>query len=74
MVEAQTQAVDKTRRSGRLSREPEEQVAKPDESATALPDYESLDFKQMLAICPLGGIELIRIREFPRDTEFDSTD
>lgn len=74
MVEAQIQALDKTQQSGELSREPEEQVSKPDESTPALPDYESLDFKQMLAACPIEGIELTRIREFPRDTEFDLTD
>ena len=66
MIEAQTQAVDKTQRNGGLSRESEDQVSKPDESAPALPDYESLDFKQMLAACPLDGTKLNRLSELPR--------
>lgn len=52
----------------------QDQASESDQPAPALPDYESLDFKQMLAACPLDGIELTRIREFPRDTEFDPTD
>ena len=32
--------------------------------------YMSLDFKELLAVAPLEGIDLTRSREFPRDIEF----
>ena len=32
--------------------------------------YDTLDFKEMLAACPLDGIDLTRTRDFPRDIEF----
>ena len=34
------------------------------------PDYEKLDFKELIAVAPLEGVELTRPREFPRDLEF----
>lgn len=30
-------------------------------------NYAGLDFKEMLAACPLEGIDLVRERELPRD-------
>ena len=35
-----------------------------------LDDYESLNFKEMLAACPIDGIEITRMRDFPKDIEF----
>ena len=32
-----------------------------------IPDYNSLNFKELLAVAPLEGIEIARLREFPRD-------
>ena len=43
----------------------------PGQTTSSPPDYENLDFKQMLASCPLDGIELTRPRELPRDLEYD---
>ena len=51
-----------------------DQASESDLPAAPLPDYENFDFKQMLAACPLDGVELTRVPEFPRDTEFDPTD
>lgn len=33
-------------------------------------DYAGLDFKELLAACPLEGIDLARPREFSRDASF----
>ena len=35
-----------------------------------IPSYDGLNFKEMLAVAPLEGIDLARPREFPRDIEF----
>ena len=35
-----------------------------------LPDYGSMDFKELLAAAPLEGVDLTRQRDFPRDIEF----
>lgn len=37
------------------------------EGQPAAADYAGLDFKEMLAACPLEGIDLARERELPRD-------
>lgn len=34
------------------------------------PDYEKLDFKELIAVAPLEGVDLTRPREFPRDFDF----
>ena len=34
------------------------------------PDYEKLDFKELIAVAPLEGVDLARPREFPRDLDF----
>ena len=39
------------------------------QSAGTAKDYAALSFKELLAACPLEGIELTRERELPRDTE-----
>ena len=31
--------------------------------------YDNLNFKELLAACPIEGIELDRAREFPRDVD-----
>ena len=36
----------------------------------AAADYAGLDFKELLAACPLEGIDLARPRELPRDASF----
>ena len=33
------------------------------------PSYDGLDFKELLAVAPLEGVDLARPREFPRDIE-----
>ncbi len=52
----------------------EGQVSGPGHSASLPLDYDTLNFKEMLAACPLDEIELTRVPEFPRDTEFDPAD
>ncbi len=52
----------------------EGQASELEESMRPLKNYDTLDFKEMLAACSLDGVELTRIREFPRDTEFDPPD
>lgn len=37
--------------------------------ATAARDYAALSFKELLAACPLEGIELTREWDLPRDVE-----
>ena len=37
--------------------------------AAAARDYAALSFKELLAACPLEGIELTRERELPRDVD-----
>ena len=39
------------------------------QSAGPAKDYAALSFKELLAACPLEGIELTRERELPRDGE-----
>ena len=38
-------------------------------TAAAARDYAALSFKELLAACPLEGIELTRERELPRDVD-----
>ena len=51
------------------------QSAEPDgchpecQSAGPARDYAALSFKELLAACPLEGIELTRERDLPRDGE-----
>ena len=40
-----------------------------DAIASGLPDYASLNFKELLAACPLDGIELDTTRDLPRDID-----
>jgi hypothetical protein len=42
--------------------------AQPDPKTTLI-DYSGLDFKQMLAACPIDGIDLTREPEYPREVE-----
>ena len=46
-------------------------AAGPDcrQSAGTAKDYAALSFKELLAACPLEGIELTRERDLPRDME-----
>ena len=37
--------------------------------AAAARDYAALSFKELLAACPLEGIELTRERDLPRDVD-----
>ena len=39
-----------------------------------LPDYGAMDFKELLAACPIDEEYLVRPREFPRDIEFGVSD
>lgn len=39
------------------------------QSPAAARDYAALSFKELLAACPLEGIELTRERDLPRDGE-----
>lgn len=39
------------------------------QSAGTAKDYATLSFKELLAACPLEGIELTRERDLPRDGE-----
>lgn len=38
-------------------------------TAAAARDYSALSFKELLAACPLEGIELTRERDLPRDVD-----
>ena len=41
-----------------------------DEERDAIREYyRSLTFKELLAVCPIDGIDLMRSRELPRSTE-----
>ena len=46
-----------------------EQASAPWHLASLLRVYEDMDFKELLAACPLDGIELTRTSDFPRVTE-----
>ncbi|MXZ29827.1 MAG: hypothetical protein F4Z22_03110 [Acidimicrobiia bacterium] len=63
MTEARKQSVDQTRRNGAYT-------LAPKESEAPLKDYGTLDFKELLAACPLDGIELTRASELPRAADF----
>ena len=39
-------------------------------SESGIPDYGTLNAKELLAAAPLAGIDLTRPREYPRDIEF----
>ena len=65
MVEAHKQTVNGPSGCGAslpVSKEGETSESK--ESTFPLKDYDTLDFKEMLAACPLDGIELTRVRDF----------
>ena len=38
--------------------------------ANEIPDYSAMDFKELLAACPLDEEYLVRPRDFPRDIDF----
>ena len=42
---------------------------RPERQSPDARDYAALSFKELLAACPLEGIELTRERELPRDME-----
>ena len=42
---------------------------RPECQSPAARDYAAFSFKELLAACPLEGIELTRERELPRDGE-----
>ena len=42
---------------------------RPEGQPPAARDYAALSFKELLAACPLEGIELTRERDLPRDGE-----
>ena len=52
---------------GRQSVEPD--GCRPERQFPAARDYAALSFKELLAACPLEGIELTRERDLPRDME-----
>ncbi len=64
MPEARKQSVDQTWRNGAYTLAPKESEAP--EPETLPKDYDALDFKELLAACPLDGIELTRASELPR--------
>ena len=64
MIEAHRQAIDETRPNGAYPLALEGYEAP--ESETPRTDYNTLDFKELLAACPLDGIELTRASELPR--------
>lgn len=67
MIETHTQIEDKHPLSGEPLRCPKEtHSSELDESTPRLRDYDALDFKELLAACPLDGIELTRATELPR--------
>ena len=45
------------------------QVSAPWHLESLLQDYEDMDFKELLAACPIDKIELIRTPDFPRVSE-----
>ena len=58
MPEARKQSADQTRRNGAYTLAPKESEAP--EPETQHKDYTTLDFKELLAACPLDGIKLTR--------------
>ena len=53
--------------AGNLDRQSGPDSCCPERQFPAVKDYAALNFKELLAACPLEGIDLTRERDLPRD-------